>query len=156
MTSCWNSMNISNLDTLLVMLSWPSWHSWTRSWNRYILQQLCILKHWGLPLPSINCHIIQFSHVFVLLHKTIWSYFSHNCPDGSKVFLVPLFANFVTFFNQVSQNIKCRAGLHCHVVIPRILLFRGHRNRKPTWCHLWDLWNCRRSLSWWWEWGELL
>ena len=69
------------------------------------IQQLCILEHQGLPLPSINCHIILFSHVFLLLHKTISYHFPHNCPEGSKVFLVPLFANFVIFFYQVSQTI---------------------------------------------------
>ena len=115
------------------------------------IQQLCILEHQGLPLPSINCHIILFSHVFLLLHKTISYHFPHNCPDGSKVFLVPLFANFVIFFYQVSQTIKCKAGLHWQFFLPRILLFWDHHNKKPGQGYLWDLLNRWQSVNQWWQ-----
>lgn len=56
------------------------------------------------------------------------------------------FSNFVIFFYQVSQIIKCKAGLHCQFLLPRILLFWDHCNKKPGWSYLWDLWNCQQCI----------
>lgn len=43
------------------------------------------LQHQGLPLLSINCYTILFSHVFLFLHNAMGSYFPHNSHEENKI-----------------------------------------------------------------------